>query len=212
MKKYNAQRIIEMISDKDKKDCVILNYEKNDTIKTFQKIAIIKNGIVKSLKNDRIIKFYRQDDFINLTHLYKFENTPKFISCNDSEILYIPILIMKKYIQENIYFSESVFESYFNEINDLQNRIQVLSTNNAKKRMAETFVSMQEKYPNKDIQMPINGNDWACYMGMRTETFIRKLQEFRNDNIIECEKQQKSNNYGVYRILNIEFLKKFILI
>ena len=91
-----------------------------------------------------------------------------------------------------------------NELGDANSYITDIAQKSVRERIAEVLVSLTNEFGLDDdqiLQISLTREEFANIVGTATESIIRLLSEFKNDNLIELKGRK-------IRIVNIPELKK----
>lgn len=156
----------------------------------------INKGKVKIFKTheygkELITDLLKEGDFFAYTSL--LEEKPYGESAEtleDSEITFIPKDEFHNMIFGNVSVTRSFLKILTKGVVDKQERLVDLAYSSVRKRTAEALLLLQEKYQNKDegqFSMAIARDDLANIVGTATESLIRTLSDFKEENLIEIK-------------------------
>ena len=196
---------------------------KNRTLHTFKKkysiynegsfprgMYFIQKGRVKTfISNEEgkeyIIGLYNEGDFFGYLPLFEetsYRETAETLE--DSEIYFIPKDDFFTLLVSNREVANRFIKMLSNNLIEMENRIIKLAYNSVRKRVAESLVMLEKTY-NTSGHLPftiaMSREDIANIVGTSTETVIRALSDFKDENIIAI----KGRNIS---IINLEKLQK----
>lgn len=199
------------------------NLSKNRTTHVFKKkeyiyhagnyprgIYFIQQGKVKAFKSnedgkDIIVGLYSTGDFFG--YLSLMEERPYQESAEameESQIYFIPNEDFHELIAKNRDVANRFIKMLSNNIMEMEDRMLKLAYNSVRKRVAEGLLTLEKTY-NKDkkdpFSMAVNREDLANLVGTSTETVIRTLSDFKDEQLIDIKARQIT-------LLNMEKLKK----
>jgi CRP/FNR family transcriptional regulator, polysaccharide utilization system transcription regulator len=156
----------------------------------------INKGKVKIFKTheygkELITDLLKDGDFFAYTSL--LEEKPYGESAEtleDSEITFIPKDEFHNMIFGNVSVTRSFIKILTKGVVDKQERLVDLAYSSVRKRTAEALLLLQDKYQNKDegqFAMAIARDDLANIVGTATESLIRTLSDFKEENLIEIK-------------------------
>jgi CRP/FNR family transcriptional regulator len=99
-------------------------------------------------------------------------------------------------IRENPGITLNILEYVHDRIQRLERLIQTLSTKDVEARIAGLLISFAKEFSHDDkdgliIELPINREEMANYIGVTRETISRKLASLQDENIIELVGNKK---------------------
>lgn len=166
-------------------------YEEGGRINGF---FLVCRGIIKIFKTgfdgkDQIIRFAKPGDIMGFRSTITGElacTTTKAIE--DAEILYVPGELVKSYVQSNGNFAMDLLEIACNELGEANDYITDIAQKTVRERLAEVLIQLKWTF-NLDnenfLQIALTREELANIVGTATESVIRLLSEFKQDNLIE---------------------------
>jgi CRP/FNR family cyclic AMP-dependent transcriptional regulator len=157
----------------------------------------ILKGKVKTFKThedgkDLVMDLYSEGDFLGYVPLLEggtYKESAETIE--ETEI----VSILKKDFEDIINSNPSIAKKFIGLLakNLLEKEKQLLGIayNTLRKKVAESLVSMQKKYhtnKNELYQIDISRDDLATIAGTATESLIRTLSDFKNENLIDIQR------------------------
>ncbi|MDF1551110.1 MAG: Crp/Fnr family transcriptional regulator [Bacteroidales bacterium] len=173
-------------------------------------IYCVNKGIVKVFKTgidgrEKIIRFAQQGDIIGYRSILSQElacTTAKVIE--DAVLCFIPGNLFFDLVKGNNEFSMEVLKVSLKELGDANKFIIDIAQKTVRERLAEILVLLKDTFDLDEqsyLKVSLTREELANLVGTATESVIRLLSEFKQDNYIEL-------NGRKIRILKIESLKK----
>ncbi len=187
-------------------------YKKKDNIYTEgtypRGVFFIGKGKVKICQasesgKELITKLHNEGEFfgyISLLHEEKYSGSATALE--DSEIYMIPKEDFFALIYKNAEVSKKFIEILTDNIRENEIQLVKLAYHSVRKRVAEALIKLSDKYKREDelkFSMSVSREDLANMVGTATETVIRTLSDFKEDELITL-------NGGKITILNYEKL------
>jgi len=205
-------KIVDMTRHKlyKKGDLLCSQGEKSDTL------FIINEGKVKISKltkegKEQIIHIFTSGDFFGELSLFSSDETYSFdaFAISDVKICTLTKQDMNKIIINNPEISLKLLQVITRRLAQTENLAQNLATNDAEIRIASMLLEFCEKYgvavdQGLQINLPINREEMASYVGVTRETISRKLSIFEELGIISL----KGNK--VLIIKQLDMLKSYV--
>ncbi|MEI6594457.1 MAG: response regulator [Bacteroidota bacterium] len=173
-------------------------------------IYFIQKGKVKTFISnedgkDYIIGLYNEGEFFGYLSLLEetvYRETSETLE--DSEIYFIPKEDFFTLLVSNHEVAKRFIKMLSSNLVEMETRILKLAYNSVRKRVAESLVMLEKTYNNLNQQpftISMSREDIANIVGTSTETVIRALSDFKDENIIAI----KGRNIS---IINLEKLQK----
>ena len=173
-------------------------YKKKDDIFTegsYPKgIYFVNKGKVKIYKTngagkELITELHKEGDFFGYLSLLQDEkHTSTATTLEDSQIYMIPKEDFFALIYKNSEVSKKFIEILSNNLRETELQLVKLAYNSVRKRVAEALVKLSDKYKktgDPKFSMHVSREDLANIVGTATETVIRTLSDFKEDQLIE---------------------------
>jgi CRP/FNR family transcriptional regulator, polysaccharide utilization system transcription regulator len=202
-----------------------LNYEK--TCSLYKKGTVIyregsrltgfycvTRGIVKILKTgidgkEQIIRFAKKGEIIAYRSLLSQElacTTAKVI--DEAVLCHIPYQTLLFLIKNNWQFSHHMLQIVCRELREANDYITDIAQKTVRERLAEVLLLLKENFEldnQNTLQISLTREELANMVGTATESVIRLLSEFRQDNLIELHgrKIKFLDSSGLRRVANI---------
>jgi CRP-like cAMP-binding protein/FixJ family two-component response regulator len=157
-------------------------------------IYFINKGKVKiyqsnDMGKELITELLNEGDFFGYLSLLQDEKyTSSATALEDAEIYMIPKEDFFSLLYKNAEVSRKFIELLSNNLRENEKQLVKLAYNSVRKRVAEALVKLSDKYKKEGEQkfsMNVSREDLANLVGTATETVIRTLSDFKDDNFIE---------------------------
>lgn len=176
----------------------IRTYKKKDSIYkegAFPKgVYFISKGKVKIHKinefgKELITELHKEGDFFGYLSLLQDEKyTNSATAMDDCEVYMIPKEDFFALLYKNADVARKFIEILSNDLVEIEQQLIKLAYNSVRKRVAEALVKLSDKYKKNDeskFSMSVSREDLANIVGTATETVIRTLSDFKDENYIE---------------------------
>lgn len=175
-------------------------FNKNDIIFSeggeAKTLYFINEGKIKLYKytkdgKEQILHILSEGDFfgeLNLLRQAEYSFTAKAIE--DCKICTLSKDELREILLEKSEISIKILEVMAQRISEVESLAQNLATNDIDARIAYLLMDLSYKYgkvefDNINIDLPINREDMANYIGVTRETISRKLKKFEDDGLIK---------------------------
>lgn len=176
----------------------IRSYKKKDSIYkegAFPKgVYFISKGKVKIHKinefgKELITELHKEGDFFGYLSLLQDEKyTNSATAMDDCEVYMIPKEDFFSLLYKNADVARKFIEILSNDLVEIEQQLIKLAYNSVRKRVAEALVKLSDTYKKNDeskFSMSVSREDLANIVGTATETVIRTLSDFKEENYIE---------------------------
>jgi CRP-like cAMP-binding protein/CheY-like chemotaxis protein len=171
-------------------------------------LFFVKSGNVKVFKSnpdgkELITSLHNANDFFGFESILENENYKESaIAMQDSELIVIPRHDFMTMIQSHPDVSAAFIKMLCTKVADREKQLLHLAYNSVRQRTAEALLKASSL---KDIKsaISISREDLAKMVGTASESVIRVLSDFKDENIIEIET-------GKIKIINVEKLEKVV--
>jgi CRP-like cAMP-binding protein/CheY-like chemotaxis protein len=159
-------------------------------------IYFVNSGKVKTYKMNEdgkefVTGLYKKGDFIAYIPILENSNHPDTcMVMEDSEIMVIPRTDFLDLIQKNRDVANKFIKMLSSDIMEKEKQLLNLAYDTVRKRVATSLVSLYKTYKDekeKEFSMPISRDDLASMVGTTTESVIRTLSEFKDENLITIQ-------------------------
>ncbi len=203
----------------------LLNFEK--TVEQFKRGSVIyresnringcyfiQKGIIKVFKTgidgkEQIIRFAQTGDIIGFRSVLSNE-----LACTTAEVLddavtcYIPSETLIHLVKHNGNFSMELMQITCKELGEANAYITDIAQKTVRERLAEILIHLKNDFgldDNKVLQISLTREELANIVGTATESVIRLLSEFKQDQLIELNgrKIKILDEPGLIRIGNL---------
>ncbi|MBN1182537.1 MAG: Crp/Fnr family transcriptional regulator [Bacteroidales bacterium] len=176
-------------TDHYKKSTII--YEEGSRINGF---FVVCKGIIKIYKTgfdgkDQIIRFAKPGDVMGFRSTITGElacTTSKAIE--DAEIFYVHGNMVKSLVKSNGEFAMDLLQIACNELGEANDYITDIAQKTVRERLAEVIVQLRRTFDidhEKFLRISLTREELANIVGTATESVIRLLSEFKQDQLIE---------------------------
>lgn len=174
----------------------------------------VTKGIVKIFKTgidgkEQIIRFAKKGEIIAYRSLLSQElacTTAKVIE--EAVLCHIPYQTLLYLIQSNWQFSHHMLQIVCRELREANDYITDIAQKSVRERLAEVLLLLKESFDldnQNTLQISLTREELANIVGTATESVIRLLSEFKQDNLIELQgrKIKFINIPGLQRVANL---------
>jgi CRP-like cAMP-binding protein len=174
----------------------------------------IQNGIIKVFKTgidgkEQIIRFARAGDIIGFRSVLSNE-----LACTTAEVLddaglcYIPAETLVYLVKHNGNFSMELMQLTCKELGEANAYITDIAQKTVRERLAEILIHLKNDFgldESNILQISLTREELANIVGTATESVIRLLSEFKQDQLIELNgrKIRILDEAGLIRIGNL---------
>ncbi len=174
----------------------------------------IQKGIIKVFKTgidgkEQIIRFARSGDIIGFRSVLSNE-----LACTTAEVLddailcYIPAETLVYLVKHNGNFSMELMQLTCKELGEANAYITDIAQKTVRERLAEILIHLKNDFgldENNILQISLTREELANIVGTATESVIRLLSEFKQDQLIELNgrKIRIIDEAGLIRIGNL---------
>lgn len=174
----------------------------------------VTRGIVKILKTgvdgkEQIIRFAKRGDIIAYRSLLSQEPAcTTAIIIEDAVLCHIPYQTLLFLIKNNWQFSHHMLQIMSRELREANSYITDIAQKTVRERLAEILLLLKENFEldnHNTLQISLTREELANIVGTATESVIRLLSEFKQDNLIELHgrKIKFVDSNGLRKIANI---------
>ena len=217
-KVFNEDSFKEMLSTEDFESYLatkqVLKFHKGETIfedgDTSKGVYFIKKGTAKLSKQgvygkEQILRFIKEGDLIGYRSILCGENfQAKGEAMTEVETLFLPADLFLHLLEVHPKLSFAMLEKIAFELGESSNTVTFLAQKTVRERLAEILLLLEQKLgtdPEGFIKISLTREEIANIIGTATESAIRLISEFKQDELIEVEGRN-------IKILNHEKLRK----
>ena len=150
-----------------------------------------------------ILDLHKAGDFFGYVSLIQNgKYTSSASALEDSEVYLIPKEDFFALLYKNVDVSKKFIEMLSNDIRENEQHLLNIAYHSVRKRVAEALIKLSDTYKKEEegtFSMNVSREDLANIVGTATETVIRTLSDFKEENLIETAA-------GSIRILNYDRL------
>lgn len=181
-----------------------------DEHETAQGVYLITKGTLKLSKSgvygkDQILRFIKEGDLIGYRSLLIGEDfQAKAEAMADVDAKFIPGDFFLHLLETDSKLSFAMLQKFAYELGESSNTITFLAQKTVRERLAEVLLLLEQKLgadPEGFIKISLTREEIANLIGTATESAIRLISEFKQDQLIETEGRN-------IKILNHEKLMK----
>ncbi len=170
----------------------------------------VNSGIIKMYKTgidgkEQIIRFAKRGDIIGYRSVLSSElacTTARVIE--DATLCYVAGDSLITLIKENPAFAMKLMQLTCKELGEANNYITDIAQKTVRERLAEILLLLKDTFnldENQVLQISLTREELANMVGTATESVIRLLSEFKQDQLIELQGRK-------IKILNLPGLQK----
>jgi len=156
----------------------------------------ISSGIIKVFKTgiegrEQIIRFVKKGDILGYRSLISKEaacSTAKVIE--DAVMCFIPSEVLFSLVKSNIDFAMEIMQRTAKELGESNKFLVDMAQKNVRERLASVLIMLAETFElddNKILQINLTREELANIVGTATESVIRLLSEFKQDDLIDLK-------------------------
>jgi CRP-like cAMP-binding protein len=138
-----------------------------------------------------IIQLLSEGDFFGYTTLIENAVYNEYAeTLEDSQIRVIPKKEFEKLITTNQEIALKVIKLLANNITEKEQQLVALAYHSLRKRVADALLTLKKKYAineQEQFSISISREDLANIAGTATESLIRTLSDFKNEQLIEIK-------------------------
>jgi DNA-binding response OmpR family regulator len=154
----------------------------------------INKGKIKIFKlhdhgKELIINLLNEEDFFGYTALLtRGEYSETAQALEDSEVTFIPSEDFFNLIYNNREISKKFIQILTNNVAEHQHKLLELAYSSVRKRVAEVLLQLKNKFAGKEsMGLSFSREDLANIVGTSTESLIRTLSDFKDENLVEVK-------------------------
>lgn len=200
--KYQEAISFEALTDEERelidKSSVTVDYKKGETIckqgSFASQVIYIEEGLVKVYlegnPKNLILTITPAEHFAGLQAIFEGNNTFLYSVSTyvDSRVKLIDIQVFKQLIRQNPTFSSKIIQILNENSAQAYGRFFCLTRKQLHGRLADILLCLSERIFKSDaFELPLSRNDLGDLTGMSTESVIRIMKEFKDDNLIKVD-------------------------
>jgi len=159
----------------------------------------VSSGIIKIYKTgsdgkEQIIRFAKAGELIGFRSFFNNEaacTTAQILE--DSTLCYIPGDLMIHFVKFNGNFAMDLLQLACKELGEANSYMTDIAQKTVRERLAEVLLNLKENFglnTSQVLQISLTREELANIVGTATESVIRLLSEFKEDQIIELQGRQ----------------------
>lgn len=203
-KLFNENSFKEMLSAEDFEKYLsvkqVLTFHKGDTIfedgDNSKGVYFVKKGTAKLSKQgvygkEQILRFIKEGDLIGYRSLLCGENfQAKGEAMTEVDTLFLPADFFLHLLEVYPKISFAMLQKIAFELGESSNTVTFLAQKTVRERLAEILLLLEQKLgtdPEGFIKISLTREEIANIIGTATESAIRLISEFKQDELIEVE-------------------------
>ncbi len=156
----------------------------------------ISKGMVKIYKIDstgkeHIVRLAREGDILGYRALITNDVYSAFASpIIESTICFIPRETFLQLMESNSHLSMRIVQMLAQDLKNAEERLAKIAQKSVRERLAETLLILREFYgteKDQTLRAQLSRSDLAHYVGTATETVIRLLSEFKDEQLVDIQ-------------------------
>lgn len=187
---------------------VNINYKKGEVIckqgGLVSNIMYMQKGLAKVYiengSNTLVLKIIPDNNLIGLSSISEEYSTYQYsaMAYIDSEIRQIDMAFFRQLLKRNVDFAREVIDILSANSVQINGRFFCLTHKQAYGRLADILLCLSDRvFKKSEFDLPLSRKDLAELSGMSSETIIRMLKKFNEEDIIRMEgKHFKVLDYG----------------
>lgn len=173
-------------------------------------LYFLNKGSIKGYQTNEegreyITNLYKAGDFIGYLDLLEEQQyRESAVAIEESEVMVIPRDDFFSLLHQNRDVAAKFIKILSDNLAEKEERLLKLAYNSVRKRVAEALLLVEKQYKQegeKKYKLSISREDLANIVGASTETVIRTLSDFKDENLIEI-------NSGKISIINSDKLSR----
>lgn len=159
-------------------------------------VYFIEKGTAKLSKSgvygkDQILRFYKENDLIGYRSLLSGENfQAKAEAMTPMKVQFLPADVFLHLLEIDSKLSYVMLQKIAYELGESANTVTFLAQKTVRERLAEILVLLEQKLgtdPEGFIKISLTREEIANLIGTATESAIRLISEFKQDDLIAVE-------------------------
>lgn len=209
-------RCFEMLTEKEtallEANSVKIRYKKGEIFckqgSFVSNVMYMEEGLGKvyidSGNDSLILKIIPEGNFVGLSSASEEQNMYQYSASAyvDSIVRQIDIKIFRQLLKQNSAFAKEVIDILSANSAQIYGRFFCLTHKQSFGRLADILLCLSERiFKNNEFELPLSRKELAELSGMSSETVIRILKKFKEEQLIEL-------NGKILRVLNFEKLEQ----
>lgn len=159
-------------------------------------VFLVKSGTAKLFKvgftgKEQIIRFCKKGDLLGYRSILSGEAIgASAMAIEDMELEYIPEKYFLRMLAENSKMGFEMLKLISRQLGDAADTITILAQKTVRERLAEVLITLENTLGVDDddfIRIALTREEMANLIGTATESAIRLISEFKNDDLIEVD-------------------------
>ena len=189
-------QLTELEEDMVDKNQVSVVYKKGETIckqgSFASHIIFLEEGLVKIYlegnPRNLILTITSSNHLVGLPSIYEGNNTFLYSVSTyvDSKVRLIDVNVFKQLIRQNANFASKIINILNENTAQAYGRFFCLTRKQLHGRMADILLCLSDRiFKSREFNLPLSRNDLGELTSMSTESVIRIMKEFKDDNLIK---------------------------
>ena len=195
-------RCFEKLTEEEKQlveeNSVYIKYRKREIIckqgSFVSHVMVVKKGLVKVFldngRNSLVLKIIPDGNLVGLSSVSEENNTYKYsaMAYIDTEIQQIDIHVFRRLLERNAAFAKEVIDIFSANSSQVYGRFFCLTHKQAYGRLADILLCLADRiFKESEFKLPLSRQDLADLSGMSSETVIRMLKKFNDEELIRMD-------------------------
>lgn len=203
-KAFNKESLKSRLSPEDfevfDKALQYLEFSKGETVfedgESPKGVYFIEKGTLKLSKSgvygkDQILRFYKENDLTGYRSLLSGENfQAKAEAMTPMKVQFLPADVFLHLLEVDSKLSYAMLQKIAYELGESSNTVTFLAQKTVRERLAEILILLEQKLgtdPEGFIKISLTREEIANLIGTATESAIRLISEFKQDDLIAVE-------------------------
>ncbi|MBC8314288.1 MAG: Crp/Fnr family transcriptional regulator [Bacteroidales bacterium] len=195
-------KCFDLLTDEEKRQLethsVRITYKKGESIckqgSFASHVMYVERGLVKVFLDNGVnllvLKIIPDCNLLGLTSVNEENNTFQYsaMAYIDTEIVQIDINFFKKLLNQNPAFSKEIINILSSNSIQINGRFFCLTHKQSYGRLADILLCLSDRiFKKTEFELPLSRKELAELSGMSSETVIRMLKKFNEDELIQLD-------------------------
>lgn len=189
-----SQEEVKLIED----NSVCIKYKKREIIckqgAFVSHVMVVKKGLVKVYidngQNSLVLKVIPDGNLVGLSSVSQGSSTYNYsaMAYIDTEIQQISVNVFRQLLSQNADFAKEVIDIFSANSAQVYGRFFCLTHKQAYGRLADILLCLSDRiFKKSEFDLPLSRQDLADLSGMSSETVIRMLKKFNEEELISMD-------------------------